>query len=66
MTKKQQPMLIIGALILIAVIIYLVSQGDKKAADKEKMVKARAFKEGASKDDQMDFLRQYASNSLNK
>jgi len=39
---------------------------NKKAADKEKMVKARAFKEGSSKDDQMDFLRQYASNSLNK
>ena len=39
---------------------------NKKAADKEKMVKARAFKEGVSKDDQMDFLRQYASNSLNK
>ena len=39
---------------------------NKKAADKEKMVKARAFKEGSSKDDQMDFLRQYASNSLTK
>ena len=37
----------------------------KKAADKEKMVKARAFKENASQDDQMDFLRQYASKSLN-
>ena len=37
----------------------------KKAADKEKMVKARAFKEGASSEDQMDFLRSYASKSLN-
>ena len=37
----------------------------KKADDKAKMVKARAFREDASKDDQMDFLRQYASKSLN-
>ena len=37
----------------------------KKAEDKAKMVKARAFREDASKEDQMDFLRQYASNSLN-
>ena len=37
----------------------------KKAADKAKMVKARAFKEDASQEDQMDFLRQYASKSLN-
>ena len=37
----------------------------KKKADKEKMQKARAFKEGASADDQMDFLRSYASKSLN-
>ena len=37
----------------------------KKKADKDKMVKARAFKENASKEDQMDFLRQYASKSLN-
>jgi len=37
----------------------------KKAADKEKMIKARAFKEDATADDQMDFLRQYASKSLN-
>jgi hypothetical protein len=38
---------------------------NKKAVDKEKMIKARAFKEGSSNDDQMDFLRQYASKSLN-
>jgi len=38
---------------------------NKKAVDKENMVKARAFKEGASNDDQMDYLRQYASKSLN-
>ena len=38
----------------------------KKAEDKAKMIKARAFKEDASQEDQMDFLRQYASNSLNK
>ena len=37
----------------------------KKAADKEKMIKARAFKEDASEEDQMDFLRQIASKSLN-
>lgn len=37
----------------------------KKAVDKEKMIKARAFKEGASEDDQMNFLKQYASKSLN-
>lgn len=38
---------------------------NKKKLDKEKMIKDRAFKEGSSNDDQMDFLRQYASNSLN-
>ena len=38
----------------------------RKSADKEKMVKARAFKDGASSEDQMDFLRQYASKSLNQ
>jgi hypothetical protein len=38
---------------------------NKKAVDKEKMIKARAFKEGSSEDDQMDFLKQYASKSLN-
>ena len=37
----------------------------KKAADKAKMVKARAFREDASPEDQMDFLRQHASKSLN-
>ena len=37
----------------------------KKQADKQKMVKARAFKEDASSEDQMDFLRQHASKSLN-
>ena len=37
----------------------------KKAADKEKMVKARAFREDASKEDQDAFLRNYASKSLN-
>ena len=37
----------------------------KKAADKEKMVKARAFREDASPEDQMDFLRQHASRTLN-
>ena len=37
----------------------------KKAADKEKMVKARAMRENASSEDQMDFLRSYASKSLN-
>ena len=37
----------------------------KKAADKEKMVKARAMRENSSSEDQMDFLRSYASKSLN-
>ena len=37
----------------------------KKAADKAKMTKARAFREDASEDDQMDFLRGLASKSLN-
>ena len=37
----------------------------KKAEDKAKMVKARAFKENATVDDQMAFLRQHASKSLN-
>ena len=37
----------------------------KKAADREKMVKARAFREDASQEEQMDFLRQHASKSLN-
>ena len=37
----------------------------KKAADKDKMIKARAFREDASKDDQDAFLKQYAAKSLN-
>ena len=37
----------------------------KKQQDAENMVKARAFKEDASADDQMAFLRQHASKSLN-
>ena len=36
-----------------------------KAQNAEKMVKARAFKENASADDQMAFLRQHASRTLN-
>ena len=36
----------------------------KKKADQEAMLKARAFKQGASQDDQMAFLRQLASRSL--
>ena len=37
----------------------------KKQATKEAMVKARAFKENASSEDQMDFLKTLASRSLN-
>ena len=37
----------------------------KKKQDKEAMVKARAFREDASEADQMDFLRQHASRTLN-
>jgi len=37
----------------------------KKKEDAAAMRKARAFKDGASSDDQMAFLRDYASNSLN-
>ena len=37
----------------------------KKQATKEAMTKARAFKENASESDQMDFLRNLASRSLN-
>ena len=33
MTKKNQPILIIGAIIIIAVIIYLFTQTDRKVAD---------------------------------
>ena len=36
----------------------------KKQEDKAKMVKARAFREDATQEEQMDFLRQYASKSL--
>ena len=36
----------------------------KKKADAEKMRKARAFREDASSEDQMSFLRDYASKSL--
>ena len=36
----------------------------KVAEDKSKMRKARAFREDASPDEQMDFLREYAQNSL--
>lgn len=37
----------------------------KKEQDRQKMVKARAFREDASSDDHMDFLRQHASKTLN-
>ena len=37
----------------------------KKKADAAKMVKARAMKENASEEDQMAFLRQHASRTLN-
>ena len=41
------------------------SKSDKqKKATKDSMVKARAFREDASQEDQMDFLRQIASRSL--
>ena len=36
----------------------------QKKASKENMTKARAFREDASQEDQMDFLRQYAQQSL--
>jgi len=38
---------------------------EKKRMDQEAMVKARAFKEGASKADQDAFMKQYALKSLN-
>jgi hypothetical protein len=38
----------------------------KKKADQASMVKARAFREDASSDDQMAFLKQLASRSLNQ
>jgi hypothetical protein len=37
-----------------------------KEVDKEKMIKARAFREDASKEDQDAFLKQYAANSLSQ
>jgi hypothetical protein len=37
-----------------------------KTQDKEKMIKARAFREDATKEDQDAFLRQYAANSLSR
>ena len=37
----------------------------KKAEDKAAMIKARAFKENATADDHMAFLKQHASNTLN-
>jgi len=37
----------------------------KKANDKAAMIKARAFKENATADDHMAFLKQHASNTLN-
>ena len=48
-----------------AVPVKKAASPQKKAEDKDKMIKARAFKEDASVDDQMAFLRQYASKSLN-
>ena len=33
MTKKQQPILIIGVIVIVAVIIYLFTQTDRKVAD---------------------------------
>jgi len=38
----------------------------QKRQDADKMTKARAFREGASQDEQMAFLRNYASKSLNQ
>jgi hypothetical protein len=37
-----------------------------KEVDKEKMIKARAFREDASQEDQDAFLKQYAANSLSR
>jgi hypothetical protein len=37
-----------------------------KTQDKEKMIKARAFREDASQEDQDAFLKQYAANSLSR
>ena len=41
------------------------TSAQKKKADAAKMRKARAFKEDASPEEQMDFLRDFASKSLN-
>jgi len=38
----------------------------QKQQDADKMTKARAFRDGASQDEQMAFLRNYASKSLNQ
>jgi len=38
----------------------------QRQQDSEKMTKARAFRDGASQDEQMAFLRNYASKSLNQ
>jgi len=38
----------------------------EKVVDKDNMIKARAFRKDASKDDQMAFLRNYASKSLSQ
>ena len=43
-----------------------VKSSQTKKANKESMIKARAFKEDASKDEQMAFLKQLASRSLNQ
>lgn len=39
---------------------------EKKRADQDSMIKARAFRQNATQDDQMAFLRNYASKSLNQ
>jgi len=39
---------------------------EKKRIDQDNMVKARAFRQDATQDDQMAFLRNYASKSLNQ
>jgi len=39
---------------------------EKKRADQDSMIKARAFRQNATQDEQMAFLRNYASKSLNQ
>ena len=39
---------------------------ERKRADQDSIIKARAFRKDASQDDQMAFLRNYASKSLNQ